>query len=43
MEAKKRGGVNIPHEIVEEILVKVPVKSLVRFKGVSKEWIETIE
>ena len=43
MEAKKRRGVNIPHEIVEEILVKVPVKSLVRFKGVSKEWIETIE
>ncbi|XP_020866262.1 putative F-box protein At2g02030 [Arabidopsis lyrata subsp. lyrata] len=43
MEAKKRRGVNIPHDIVEEILVKVPVKSLVRFKAVSKEWRGTIE
>ncbi|RIA04595.1 hypothetical protein BRARA_K01159, partial [Brassica rapa] len=43
MEGKRRRGVNIPHDIVEEILVKVPVKSLVRFKVVSKEWRRSIE
>ncbi|KAJ4895964.1 putative F-box/kelch-repeat protein [Raphanus sativus] len=43
MEGKRKRGVNIPRDIVEEILVKVPVKSLVRFKVVSKEWRRSIE
>ncbi|VVB05892.1 unnamed protein product [Arabis nemorensis] len=40
MEEKKRRGVkhNIPLDIVEEIMLKLPVKSLVRFKAVSREW-----
>ncbi|CAH2064007.1 unnamed protein product [Thlaspi arvense] len=43
MEEKKRRGFEIPLDIVEEILVKVPVKSLVRLKAVSREWRGTIE
>ncbi|XP_019100849.1 PREDICTED: putative F-box/kelch-repeat protein At1g12870 [Camelina sativa] len=43
MDAKKRRGVNILDDIVEEILVKVPVRSLVKFKAVSKQWKGTIE
>lgn len=39
MEKEKRRGGNIPLETVEEILVK----SLVRFKAVSKEWRGTLE
>ncbi|CAA7045835.1 unnamed protein product [Microthlaspi erraticum] len=34
---------NIPQEILEEILVKLPVKSLSRFKAVTREWRGTIE
>jgi len=34
-ESKK---IHIPHEIVEEIIVKVPVKSLITFLSVSKHW-----
>ncbi|XP_010462707.1 PREDICTED: putative F-box protein At2g02030 [Camelina sativa] len=41
-EEKIRGSRNIPQEIVEEILVKLPVKSLVRFKAVSRAWGGTI-
>ncbi|EOA38952.1 hypothetical protein CARUB_v10011369mg [Capsella rubella] len=41
-ETIRRGG-HIPQEIVEEILVKLPVRSLVRFKAVLREWRRTIE
>ncbi|XP_026384078.1 F-box protein At1g47340-like [Papaver somniferum] len=30
-------------DIIQEILSKVPTKSIVRFKGVSKEWLSKIE
>ncbi|KAG7559612.1 F-box domain [Arabidopsis thaliana x Arabidopsis arenosa] len=43
MEGGKRRRGNIPQEIVDEILTKLPVKSLVRFKAVSREWRGTIE
>ncbi|CAA7033779.1 unnamed protein product [Microthlaspi erraticum] len=43
MEREKRRCGNINQEIVEEILVKLPVKSLVRFKAVSREWRGAIE
>lgn len=29
---------NIPQDVVEEILVQLPFKSLVRFRSVSKQW-----
>ncbi|KAL1207700.1 F-box protein [Cardamine amara subsp. amara] len=34
---------SLPHDIVERILEFVPVKSLVRFKSVSKQWKSTME
>ncbi|XP_018725449.2 putative F-box protein At1g31090 [Eucalyptus grandis] len=34
---------NLPHEIVLEILKRLPVKPLMRFKCVSKLWLCTIE
>ncbi|KAJ4875945.1 putative F-box/kelch-repeat protein [Raphanus sativus] len=43
MKGEKRRCVNVPQEIVQEILVKLPVKSLARFKAVSTEWERTIE
>ncbi|XP_010495227.2 PREDICTED: F-box/LRR-repeat/kelch-repeat protein At1g09650-like [Camelina sativa] len=33
----------LPHEVVEQILEKLAVKSLLRFKAVSKQWRSTIE
>ncbi|XP_010492457.1 PREDICTED: F-box/LRR-repeat/kelch-repeat protein At1g09650-like [Camelina sativa] len=33
----------LPHEVVERILEKLAVKSLLRFKSVSKQWRSTIE
>ncbi|KAM7489193.1 hypothetical protein LguiB_026677 [Lonicera macranthoides] len=32
----------IPHEIIEEIFFRLPVKSLLRFKCVCKRWLSTI-
>lgn len=43
MEGEKRKRGTILQEIVDEILMKLPVKSLVRFKAVSREWRGTIE
>lgn len=44
MEAgKKSCGHMIPQEIIDEILVRFPVPSLVRFKAVSRDWRTTIE
>ncbi|CAA7030338.1 unnamed protein product [Microthlaspi erraticum] len=34
---------SLPHEVVECIMEKLPVKSLLRFKAVSKQWKSTIE
>ncbi|CAH2038417.1 unnamed protein product [Thlaspi arvense] len=34
---------SLPHDVVELILERVPVKSLGRFKAVSKQWKSTIE
>ncbi|CAA7036165.1 unnamed protein product [Microthlaspi erraticum] len=34
---------SLPHDVVELILERLPVKSLLRFKAVSKEWRSTIE
>ncbi|ESQ35329.1 hypothetical protein EUTSA_v10009448mg [Eutrema salsugineum] len=42
MEREKRCG-NVPQEICDKILMKLPVKSLVRFKAVSRGWRGTIE
>ncbi|ESQ47436.1 hypothetical protein EUTSA_v100283121mg, partial [Eutrema salsugineum] len=33
----------LPFDVVERILEKLPVKSLLRFKSVSKQWMWTIE
>ena len=33
----------VPHDVVELILERVPVRSLLRFKCVSKQWKSTIE
>ncbi|EOA37361.1 hypothetical protein CARUB_v10011123mg [Capsella rubella] len=33
----------LPHEVVEKILERVPVTSLLRFKAVSKQWKSTME
>ncbi|EOA26101.1 hypothetical protein CARUB_v10019523mg, partial [Capsella rubella] len=43
MEGEKRKRGNTPQEIIDEILIKLPVKSLVRFKAVSREWRGTME
>ncbi|KAK8633769.1 hypothetical protein V6N13_014607 [Hibiscus sabdariffa] len=32
----------VPHDLIEDILVKLPVKSLVRFKYVSEQWFRLI-
>ncbi|KAK8508731.1 hypothetical protein V6N13_090706 [Hibiscus sabdariffa] len=32
----------VPHDLIEDILVKLPVKSLVRFKYVSQQWFRLI-
>ncbi|EFH53058.1 hypothetical protein ARALYDRAFT_904436 [Arabidopsis lyrata subsp. lyrata] len=41
-EIKRRGSefekIHIPNDIVEEIMVMLPVKSLMRFRAVSKHW-----
>lgn len=34
---------SFPHDVVELILEKLAVKSLLRFKSVSKQWKSTIE
>ncbi|CAH2061307.1 unnamed protein product [Thlaspi arvense] len=38
MTSSKRRSLSLPFELVEEILYKVPVESLVRFKTVCKQW-----
>lgn len=44
MEEKKiRGVLKYPHDIVDDILVRIPVKSLMRFRAVSREWRRTLE
>ncbi|CAH8252343.1 unnamed protein product [Arabidopsis lyrata] len=43
MEEEKRRCRQIPQEIVEDILVKLQVRSLMRFKAVSRDWRGTIE
>ncbi|KAJ4965268.1 hypothetical protein NE237_017117 [Protea cynaroides] len=40
--SRRRIASDLPQELVMEILVKLPVKSLVRFKCVSKDWFTTI-
>ncbi|KAL8498968.1 hypothetical protein ACS0TY_022072 [Phlomoides rotata] len=39
---KKVKGRILPHDIIEDILSRVPVKDLLRFKAVSKQWEATI-
>ena len=36
MDTKKKNL--LPHELMVEILLRLPVKSLIRFKSVSKPW-----
>ncbi|KAJ4875419.1 F-box protein [Raphanus sativus] len=43
MLKRHRGEEVLPHDVVELILEKLPVVSLVRFKCVSKRWKSTIE
>ncbi|KAG7597059.1 Kelch-type beta propeller [Arabidopsis suecica] len=43
MEEEKRRCRHISQEIVEDILVKLHVRSLMRFKAVSRDWRGTIE
>ncbi|KAL9139973.1 hypothetical protein ABFS82_14G006000 [Erythranthe guttata] len=40
--AEKRLTSNLPEEIMEEILYNLPIKSVLRFKCVSKSWLSTI-
>ncbi|XP_010495208.1 PREDICTED: F-box/LRR-repeat/kelch-repeat protein At1g09650-like [Camelina sativa] len=40
---RKESVLQLPHEVVEQILEKLAVKSLLRFKAVSKQWRSTIE
>uniref|UniRef100_A0A1J3F2T9 F-box/LRR-repeat/kelch-repeat protein n=1 Tax=Noccaea caerulescens TaxID=107243 RepID=A0A1J3F2T9_NOCCA len=46
---KKRGLImesrmeSLPHHVVEHIMERLPAKSLLRFKAVSKQWSSTIE
>ncbi|CAA7039287.1 unnamed protein product [Microthlaspi erraticum] len=39
---KRRDDQEIPYDMVEEILLRLPVESLIRFKIVSKQWRSTI-
>ncbi|KAJ0772069.1 putative F-box domain-containing protein [Helianthus annuus] len=41
--AKKKMSDNIPIEIQVEIIKRVPVKSLIRFRSVSKQWMSLID
>ncbi|RLN41044.1 F-box/LRR-repeat protein [Panicum miliaceum] len=38
----KAEAIDIPHDVLEQVLLQLPVKSLMRFKSVCKSWRDTI-
>lgn len=41
--SQRREDQEVPYDIVEEILLRLPIESIVRFKFVSKQWRSNIE
>ncbi|XP_027351841.1 F-box/kelch-repeat protein At3g06240-like [Abrus precatorius] len=41
-DRRKKNTFTLPHELIEEILLRLPVKSLLRFKSVCKSWLNLI-
>jgi len=42
MEKEKNTGLYLPHELIIQIMLRLPVKSLIRFKCVCKSWLTLI-
>ncbi|KAJ0730532.1 putative F-box domain-containing protein [Helianthus annuus] len=38
----KKAKISVPIEIIEEILSRLPVESIIRFRSVSKPWLSRI-